>query len=203
MALIGAHCPGATPLRPEDVRGLKLPHITTYAELNEAEAANIVLGQEWALRARIAHAASMLTDTYLQRLHKKMYGEVWKWAGSYRTHNTSIGSDYPSLRADLLILFDDARDWLEHDRFEPDELAVRIHHRIVKVHPFANGNGRHARMVADLILIRHFRRERLAWGGGSLSNVDPTRPHYIAALQEADRNNYPPLIALARTGQHG
>lgn len=198
MALVGAHAPGATPLRPEDIRGLKLPHITTYPDLNEAEAANIILGQEWGLRARATHPDSIVTHTYLQRLHKKMYGEVWEWAGVYRTHNTNIGSEYPLIRADLQTLFDDVQDWLAHTRFQPDELAVRVHHRVVKIHPFANGNGRHARMIADLLLMRHFKRERLAWGGGSLGNTDRNRPSYIAALQDADRNHYAPLLTLAR-----
>jgi len=89
MALTDRHSPGATPLRPEDLRGLKLLHITTYADLNEAEAANIIAGQEWALRTRTSDLPSMLSDDYLQQLHDKMYGEVWKWAGTYRTHDTS------------------------------------------------------------------------------------------------------------------
>jgi Fic-DOC domain mobile mystery protein B len=198
MALIGAHAPGATPLRAEDLRGIKLPHIATFGELNEVEAANILLGQEWALRSRVARAHSMLTDEYLLRLHKRMYGDVWAWAGAYRTHNTNIGSQFPQIRAELRVLFDDARHWLEHDQFRPDEFAVRVHHRIVKVHPFPNGNGRHARLIADLILMRHFRSDRLTWAGGNLGNVDPKRGEYIMALREADRNNYGPLIALAR-----
>jgi Fic-DOC domain mobile mystery protein B len=197
MALTGEHAPGATPLRPEDLEGLKLPNINTFGALNEVEAANIILGQEWALRARVA-IGSMLTDRYLQRLHQRMYGDVWDWAGDYRTHNTNIGSEYPSIRADLRVLFDDAADWLANHRFEPDEFVVRVHHRIVKVHPFANGNGR--RMVADMMLLRHFKRARLSWGGGTLSNVDPNRERYIAALREADHNSYAQLLQLARLG---
>jgi Fic-DOC domain mobile mystery protein B len=198
MALTDAHSPGATPLRPEDLRGLKLLHITTYAELNEAEAANIISGQEWALRARKSDLSSMLSDDYLQLLHEKMYGQVWKWAGTYRTHDTNIGSQYPMIRTDLREFFDDARSWTDHSTFDPQELAIRTHHRIVKVHPFPNGNGRHSRLIADLLLMRHFKIERLPWGGGTLGNEDPNRVEYIAALQEADRNNYAPLIAIAR-----
>src|ERR1700730_6460504 len=156
MALTDAHSPGATPLCPEDLRGLKLLHITTYAELNEAEAANIISGQEWALRSRTSDLPSMLSDDYLQLLHEKMYGEVWRWAGTYRTHGTNIGSQYPMIRIDLRQFFDDARYWVNHNTFDPQELAIRTHHRIVKVHPFPNGNGRHSRLIADLLLIRHF-----------------------------------------------
>jgi Fic-DOC domain mobile mystery protein B len=198
MALTDTHSPGATPLRPEDLRGLKLLHVTTYSELNEAEAANIISGQEWALRARTSNLSSMLSDDYLQLLHEKLYGQVWKWAGAYRTHDTNIGSQYPMIRTDLRQFFDDARYWVDHSTFDPQELAIRTHHRIVKVHPFPNGNGRHSRLIADLLLMRHFKIERLPWGGGALGNEDPNRVEYIAALQEADRNNYVPLIAIAR-----
>jgi Fic-DOC domain mobile mystery protein B len=198
MALTDSHSPGATPLRPEDLRGLKLLHVTTYAELNEAEAANIISGQEWALRKRTSDLPSMLSDDYLQQLHKKMYGDVWKWAGAYRTHDTNIGSRYPMIRTDLRGFLDDARYWANHNTYEPEELAIRAHHRIVKVHPFPNGNGRHSRLVADLLLMKHFKVKRLPWGGGTLGNTDPNRAKYIEALQEADRSNYAPLIAIAR-----
>jgi Fic-DOC domain mobile mystery protein B len=203
MALTDHHSPGATPLRPEDLRGLKLLHITSYAELNEAEAANIIAGQEWALRARTSDLPSMLSDDYLQQLHEKMYGEVWKWAGTYRTHETNIGSRYPLIRTDLRQFLDDACYWAIHNTFAPDELAVRAHHRIVKVHPFPNGNGRHSRMLADLLLMRHYKVTRLPWRGGPLGNTDPNRSTYIQALQEADRGDYNPLMAIARANNSG
>jgi Fic-DOC domain mobile mystery protein B len=198
MALTGAHARGATPLGPEDLRGLNLTHITTYGDLNEAEAANIISGQEWALRARINNLTAMLTDEYLQRLHAKMYGAIWKWAGNYRKHDTNLGTQHPLIRTDLRQFFDDARYWVEHHSFDPTEIAIRTHHRIVKVHPFPNGNGRHSRMLADVLLIRHFKIDRLPWGGGTLSNTDPNRTTYINALRDADGGDYAPLIAFAR-----
>ena len=126
----------------------------------------------------------MLTDAYVLRLHKQMYGEVWIWAGRYRRHDTNIGSPHHSVRPDLRLFFEDARDWFERGWFAPEEYAVRAQHRLVKVHPFANGNGRHARLFADVVLIRHFRRDRLPWGGGKLGSSDPSRSKYIAALQD-------------------
>lgn len=201
MALTGSHAPGATPLRPDDVAGLRLPQITTLGELNEAEAANIIAGQEWALAARSSRMPDMLSDDYVLRLHRQMYGEVWKWAGRYRRHDTNIGSPHPSIRPDLRQFFEDAREWLERGWFEAEEFAVRVHHRLVKVHPFANGNGRHARLFADIVLVRHFQRDRLPWGGRDLGNSDPRRGEYIAALQEADRNHHGPLLAFARSGR--
>lgn len=92
MALTDAHAPGATPLRAEELVGLKHP-ATTHGELNELEAANIVQGQEWALRARATRMPGMMSDDYIQQLHRKMYGAVWKWAGSYRLYDTNIAVD--------------------------------------------------------------------------------------------------------------
>jgi len=201
MALTDPHSPGATPLRPEDLRALRLLHITTYAELNEAEAANIIAGQEWALRSRTSDLPSILSDDYLQQLHEEMYGEVWKWAGNYRTHDTNIGSRYPMIRTDLRQFLDDARYWSTHKTYEPEEFAIRAHHRIVKIHPFANGNGRHSRLVADLLLMKHFKVKRLSWGGGALGNTDPNRVKYIEALQEADRSDYASLIVIAQANR--
>jgi Fic-DOC domain mobile mystery protein B len=198
MALTAPHSPGATPLRPEDIKGLK-HSVTTHGELNELEAANIVQGQEWALKARSTRMPQMLSDEYVQRLHKRMYGEVWKWAGQYRLHETTIGVPHPMIRAELRTLYDDARYWIEHKTFPDYELAIRLHHRLVKVHLFPNGNGRHARMFADLVLQRHFKAPRLPWGGTTLGNSGPRRAEYIGALQAADANNYTPLVEFCQS----
>ena len=185
MALTDPHAPGATPLGPEDLEGLKLS-ATTHGELNELEAANIARGQGWALRARATRMPGMLSDQYVQRLHKEMYGEVWAWAGQYRHSDKSIGVTHTKIWTELRTVYDDARYWIEHGTFPADELAIRLHHRLVKVHPFPNGNGRHARMIADLALLRHFKVQRLPWGGNQLVNSDPRRTEYIDALRAAD-----------------
>jgi Fic-DOC domain mobile mystery protein B len=198
MALTDPHAPGATPLRSEDIEGLK-HSVTTHGELNELEAANIVQGQEWALRARSTRIPDMLSDEYLQRLHKQMLGEVWEWAGKYRLHETTIGVTYVTIRSELRTFYDDARYWIEHNTFEPYELAARLHHRLIKVHPFPNGNGRHARMFADLVLQRHFGLRRLTWGGNTLGNSDPRRAEYISAMQAADKNDYKTLVEFCRS----
>ena len=159
MALTDPHAPGATPLRREDVEGLK-HSVTTHAELNELEAANIAQGQEWALRARSTRVPDMFSDRYLRQLHGRMYGEVWDWAGEYRLHDTNIGVTHTAIRTELRSIYDDARYWIEHGTYSPAELAIRLHHRVVYVHPFPNGNGRHARLLADLLLLRHFQVQR-------------------------------------------
>ena len=199
MPLIGAHAPGATPLTPEDVEGLRIRSITTQGELNEAEANNIIKGQQWGLRSRLVRLPQMLSDEFVQRLHREMFGEVWKWAGVYRERDTNIGVEHNLIRQELRRAYDDARGWLENDTYPPDEFVVRLHYRVVTVHPFRNGNGRHARMVADLVLIRHFNADPLPWGGGALRSMDATRQAYIEALVMADHHDFAPLLVFARS----
>ena len=199
MPLAGAHAPGATPLTLEDVAGLKIRSITTHGELNEAEAGNIIRGQQWGLRSRLAHLPQMLSDTFMQRLHREMFGEVWEWAGAYRERDTNIGVGHRLIRQELRRAYDDARAWLEHGTYPPDEFAVRLHYRVVTVHPFPNGNGRHARMVAHLVLLRHFKTEPLLWGGGAMRSIDATRQAYIGALVAADHHDFAPLLRFARS----
>lgn len=199
MALIGAHAPGATPLTVEDLQGLKIPSVTTHGELNAVEAANIVRGQEWARRSRLAQMPGMLSDEFIQQLHSRMFGDVWKWAGQYRKHDTNIGVAHHLIRQELRRLYDDARGWVEYNAYLPEEFAVRLHHRIVSVHPFSNGNGRHARMLADLVLTKHFKQAALPWCGGIARGPDPNRQAYIEALVSADHHDYAALFAFARS----
>jgi Fic-DOC domain mobile mystery protein B len=198
MALTGAHAPGATPLTDEDLQGLKIPFVRTHGELNEVEAANIIRGQEWALRSRLARLPDLLSDAFLQRLHVAMFGEVWKWAGHYRWRDTNIGVSAHAIRPELRQFYDEARGWLDYKSYPPDEFAVRLHYRVVTVHPFANGNGRHARMLAHVMMVRHFRMEPLSWGGSLLQGLDANRKAYIDALIAADRGDMAPLLAFAR-----
>jgi Fic-DOC domain mobile mystery protein B len=197
MALAGAHAPGATPLSDDDLQGLRIPSVKTHADLNEVEAANIIRGQEWALRTRMARLPGMLSDDFMQRLHLAMLGDVWTWAGEYRLANTNIGVPYHQIREHLRNVYADARSWLEHNAYSPEE--VRLHHRIVAVHPFRNGNGRHARMVAHIVLVRHFNRDPLPWGNSALHTPDAVRQTYINALVAADGHDIGPLLAFARS----
>jgi Fic-DOC domain mobile mystery protein B len=199
VPLTGAHAPGATPLTEEDVAGLKIRSLTTHGELNEAEANNILKGQQWALRSRLARLPQMLSDAFLQRLHREMFGEIWEWAGAYRDRDTNIGVEHHLIRPELRRAYDDARAWLEHGTYPADEFVVRLHYRLVTVHPFRNGNGRHARMVADLALVRHFKADPLPWGGGGLRNAEAIRQAYIEALVAADRHDFAPLLTFARS----
>src|SRR5579863_2047948 len=197
MALTGAHARGATPLTDDDLEGLKIPSVRTQGEVNEAEAANVIRGQEWVLRARAARLPDMLSDRFIQRLHVMMFGDVWKWAGEYRPRDTNIGVPHHQIREHLHNLYGDAQTWLEHDTYSPEEFAVRLHYRLVTVHPFRNGNGRHARMVAHAVLARHFERDPLPWRNSPLLDADAARADYIAALVAADNHDFRPLLAFA------
>jgi Fic-DOC domain mobile mystery protein B len=197
MALTDPHAPGATPLTAEQLKGLRNPFITTHSELNRAEQANIVRARVWARTARSIAMPKMLSRDFLEELHRRMYRDVWTWAGRQRDVDTNIGVDFPKIGVELRILFDDARYWFDHGTYPPIEFAVRMHHRLAFIHPFSNGNGRLARFYADLILTRHFKMDRLTWGGGPLGNEDPQRQQYIEALRAADRHDYISLIEFA------
>ncbi|HEY2679407.1 MAG TPA: mobile mystery protein B [Steroidobacteraceae bacterium] len=199
MALTDPGTPGATPLDSEQIKGLRLAFITTQGELNRQEQANILRATRWAQGARSAVMPGMLSLEFALELHRRMYGDVWAWAGRQRTTDTNIGVDFTRIGVALRELFDDATCWLDVQTYEPVELAVRLHHRLVAIHPFLNGNGRHARFYADLILARHFKRERLTWGGGPLGNDDLRRADYIAALRAADNHDYSALLKFARS----
>jgi len=199
MALTDAHAPGATPLSEEDLRGLKLTSVTTQGELNEAEAQNILRGQEWARRSRASKLSDMLSDDYLLRLHKQMFGDVWKWAGKFRERETNIGVSPRNIRTDLRHLYEEAHGWLEFRAYPPDEIAIRLHYRVVTIHPFPNGNGRHARLLAHMTMVRHFGLTPLPWGGSTLHDLDANRKAYIDALVAADKRDFAPLLAFARS----
>jgi Fic-DOC domain mobile mystery protein B len=197
MALTDPHAPGATPLTVEQLKGLRNPFIATHTELNRAEQANIVRARVWARSARSIVMPKMLSRDFLEGLHRRMYGDVWSWAGKQRVVDTNIGGEFPKIGVELRILFDDSIYWLDHATYPPIEYAVRIHHRLVFIHPFANGNGRLSRFYADLMLAGHFKQKPLTWGGGQLGGEDPRRQQYIEALRAADNQNYSRLIEFA------
>ena len=189
---------GATNLSPEERKGLLQTWITHRAELNKAEAQNILAGAAWARRRRGLNPADLLDDEYAKALHRQMFGDVWNWAGKYRDRESNIGVKPHLIATEVQALFNDARYWLEHKSYEPDELATRLHHRLVYIHPFPNGNGRLARMMADL-LVERLGRKAFTWGRGSLTEVSELRASYMAALRAADNHNIEPLLRFARS----
>lgn len=186
--------PGATPLDAEELASLIPGHIATQGELNEWEQLNIVQSEGWARKQR----KELLTESFVRQLHKQMFGETWKWAGEFRKSDKNIGVDWLHIGVELKKLLDDVRYQVEHGSFPADEIAIRFHHRLVAIHLFPNGNGRHARMMADL-LIERLGKPRFSWGSKSLVDANDTRKAYIIALQTADARNIVPLLAFARS----
>lgn len=184
---------GHTVLSDEDREGLIPTYITSRGELFDAEQRNISKAQ---LR-RPPKLERFLDDKSLRDLHRVMFDDVWTWAGRYRTRETNFGIDPTGIPTAVRNLVADAKVWVEFSTFEPDELAVRFHHRLVFIHPFPNGNGRHGRMAADY-LVRALGRHRFSWGADVLDGADEVRRNYHQALQKADRDDYADLVAFAR-----
>jgi Fic-DOC domain mobile mystery protein B len=188
---------GNTPLTPEEQDDL-IPDLTTKEELNEWERQNILEAYTWALDPRNLHRQDPLAEAYVRELHLRMFDQTWKWAGIYRATEKNIGIPHHQIRETLAALLGDACYWVEHRTFEPDELAVRFHHRLVSIHAFANGNGRHGRLMAD-VLVQRQGRPLFTWGGADIAQAGDFRRHYIDALRAADKNDLQPLLAFARS----
>ena len=193
MTVVMEYPEGATPLDPDELGGLKFKHVTTHQELDELEQANIESGLRWLARYR----GEVLTDDFVVTLHKRLFGDVWDWAGTFRKTGKNIGIDPLQIPIELRTLMDDARYWVDHKTYVPSEAAVRFHHRLVKIHPFANGNGRHSRIMADAVLTRIYKAKPIDWAGGhDLQKMNDRRKSYIAALKAADNEDIGPLIAF-------
>ncbi len=188
---------GNTPLSPEEEADL-IPNLATKEELNEWERQNILEAYSWALNPKNIRRQDPLTEPYLRELHLRMFDQTWKWAGRYRTTEKNIGIAHYQIRESLAALLGDLQYWLGHTTFAPDEIAIRLHHRLVFIHPFANGNGRHARLTADVVAQKQG-RPIFTWGGKDIVRDSDFRRRYIAALQAADKNDIQPLLSYART----
>ncbi|TKJ80897.1 mobile mystery protein B [Pseudomonas sp. CFBP13509] len=187
--------PGQTPLDPDEVAGLKPRHIATQGELDEWEAQNILKASRWVARQK---KLDVLNDHFCRELHVKMFDDTWKWAGTFRKSDKNIGCDWTKIAVNLRQLLDNVAYWLEHNIFPPEEIAVRFHHRLVWLHAFPNGNGRHARLMTDCLL-RQCGLAPFSWGRGNLVIVNEVRQRYIQALRAADANDYALLLAFVRS----
>lgn len=183
-----------TPLDAEEREQLIPSYITLRRELNEAEQINIASAAKWlSLRKR-----DVLDESFLRELHKRMFGDVWRWAGKYRKTSRNIGVDAYRIPMDIMQVIGDAKFWVENATYSPDEIAVRFSHRLVAIHPFPNGNGRFSRMIGDLLAVQ-LGQPRFSWGSQNLVDANATRAVYIAALRAADAHDINPLIAFARS----
>ncbi|MGB3364401.1 MAG: mobile mystery protein B [Thermodesulfobacteriota bacterium] len=187
---------GATPLDSDELEGLKYKHITTKGELDQLEQGNIQMGLVWLSRSR---NPDLLSEELIRKLHKQLFGDVWKWAGKFRTTGKNIGVDAAQIGAQLRMLLDNTKYWIENETYPAEEIAIRFHHRLVYIHLFPNGNGRHARIMADALLTKLMKKKPIDWAGGYDLQlmINVRRKEYIAALRAADNNDYSLLFAFA------
>ena len=187
---------GQTPIEPEEYAGLKIKSITTQAELNEFEQNNIENALQWLMRKNIRPDV-IFSELFIREVHNRMFQDVWKWAGDFRTTNKNIGVDKHQIRTELKKLTDDIQHWTENKSFSETETAIRFKHRLVKIHLFPNGNGRHSRIMADVVITKYFGKQEVSWGNTNLYETGKARSRYIEALKNADKGNYKALIDFA------
>lgn len=189
---------GQTPLSEEEKLGL-IPTLVMRSDLDHWEQENILEARKWLIKQSILSKSDIFQESFILNLHKRMFKHVWKWAGTIRKSNKNIGVEYYEIPIQLHILLDDAKFWLENQTYSFTDLAIIFHHRLVKIHLFPNGNGRHARLMADSIILR-YKGQPLSWGGNyNLIEPDEIRKRYIIALREADRGNYMPILEFAKS----
>jgi Fic-DOC domain mobile mystery protein B len=198
MGLDLAYIDGQTPLGEEEKDGLLIPTIATRGELDEFEQQNIEQAVQWTL-GRSFNPETVLTEDFIRMVHKRMYADVWAWAGKFRKTNKNIGTDKWQIPAELRYLLDDIRYWHENNTYPPDEIALRFKHRIVSIHCFPNGNGRHSRLMADIIIEKIYRQPVFSWGAANLSSEGEVRAAYLKAVKAADQGDYSLLLAFARS----
>ena len=195
MGLTIEYNDGQTPLDEEEKEGLLIPSITTREELDEFEQFNIEKAIQWTFGKKLK-AAELFSEKFIKTLHKRMYGEVWKWAGDFRKSEKNIGVKHYLIPTQLKQLLDDALFWIHNKTYEPEELAIRFKHRLVSIHCFANGNGRHSRLMADLILEKLYNSKFFSWGSANLVKATEARSNYIQAVRKADKNDLFGIVPL-------
>lgn len=185
---------GDTPLDPDDMEGLKHPHVTTREQLNELEQSNILAGQQWVTGISDLTLDSIFSAEFVLALHKNLFGDVWIWAGTTRNKELSIGCDPFQIRPKLHNFLEDAKCWVEFNHFSSLELSARIQHKLVEIHPFPNGNGRHSRIFTDVVRIVLLKEPPLNWAEGNLEKVSEERKAYISCLKEADKGDFSSFV---------
>lgn len=188
---------GQTPLDEDEKEGLLIKTISNRGELDEFEQANIQQAIEWTLKNKFTKD-QILTEEFLLLVHKKMLSEVWKWAGTKRKSNKNIGVDKFQISTELKTLLDDCKYWIENNTYKQDEIVIRFSHRLVKIHLFPNGNGRHSRLIADIMIAKIFNKPVFTWGRSDLSKNGSVRKEYLEAIYSADKGDIQSLIRFSR-----
>jgi len=197
MGLSLEYIEGQTPIDEEEKEGLLIKTISTRGELDDFEQANIQEAVEWTMRRKFSRE-QILTEDFVLLVHEKMFGSVWDWAGKKRKTNKNIGVDKTQISVEIRKLFDDCMFWIENKTFHPDEIAIRFSHRLVRIHAFPNGNGRHSRLIADIFISNVYDRPVFTWGHSDLSKKGSVRKEYLNAIYKADYDDYESLIQFAR-----
>lgn len=189
---------GQTPIDEDEKEGLLIKTISTRGELDEFEQANIQQAVEWTIKTRF-EKDEILTEDFILLIHKKMFGEVWEWAGTKRKTNKNIGVDKYQISSEIKKLMEDCRYWIDNKTYTADEIAIRFSHRLVAIHIFPNGNGRHSRLTADILISNVFNKPVFTWGRSNLSKGGDVRKKYLKSIYEADNGYLRSLIEFARS----
>lgn len=197
MGLKIQYIDGQTPLDEDEKEGLKIRTISSRGELDEFEQSNIQQAIEWTIKNKFIKD-QVFTENFILLVQKKMFSEVWDWAGTKRKSNKNIGVDKYQISIEIKNLLEDCKFWMDHNTYNADEIAIRYSHRLVKIHVFPNGNGRHSRLMADILISNLFDRPVFSWGRSDLTKSGDIRREYLNAIYEADKGNIQPLINFAR-----
>jgi Fic-DOC domain mobile mystery protein B len=198
MGLEFEYIEGQSPLDEDEKEGLIIRTISTRSELDEFEQKNIETAVAWTL-SRNYKLDEILSEKFILEVHKRMFGQVWKWAGKFRKSNKNIGVDKFQIHTELRKLIADCRYWIDHKIFEPDEIAVRFKHRLVQIHLFPNGNGRHSRLCGDILISQGLKKPIFKWGSKNLSKKGELRKKYLESIYAADGGDHKFLIEFARS----
>ncbi|MBT4922253.1 MAG: mobile mystery protein B [Rickettsiales bacterium] len=186
---------GQTPID-EDEKSALIPYLTTLDELNSWEHENIIEARQWVLSSKILNQHDIFDVTFLLKLHKKMFDKTWEWAGCFRKTGKNIGCEVYNIRSELKKLYDDAEFWVSNQTYSIEQIALIFHHRLVKIHLFPNGNGRHARLLSDCIIKKFAPQHKIEWQGTNFTSSQELRKCYIMALRKADSGDYTQLFGL-------
>lgn len=197
MGLKPTYTYGQTPLDEDEKEGLLSNSVTTRWELDQLEQLNIEKAIHWTIHRKFGEDL-ILSEEFIKKLHKRMLGDVWRWAGTFRRSDKNLGVEWTRIGVELKMLLDDTKYWIRHKTYDPDEIAIRFKHKLVKIHCFPNGNGRHSRLMADILIEKVFKREVFSWNRSNMVRPDHIRREYIKAIQQADQGVIGPLLQFAR-----
>jgi len=198
MGLNIEYIEGQTLLEEDEKEGLLIKSITTRGELDEFEQLNIEKAIQWTL-GKTWKSDYILSENFVKELHRRMFSDVWSWAGHFRKSNKNIGVDKQIISVSLKQLLDDSLFWLTNNTFSDEEFAVRFKHAIVKIHCFSNGNGRHSRLIADIIMSKLFEKPVFTWNRANLNKKSEARTKYLKSIRAADNGDINPLIDFAKS----